>query len=597
MASRHLLPWIAGVMMLALCGSACAASLFDDAHAIADAVARLRAAIGGPARALSVTIDGDAVTIRAQDPHDRRHVDEWRLATDWRDPAAMIAAFTRIGREFGAGATLAELLFYDDKVTITARDPPQPAGFTQVLLRDDGFMRFNTPSPFTIARPLFAIGDLRALTARRLSDLEADALARLKLPAKSITTITIGRGGLDPSPAGNVAIEIRAEEGPGGRSGRVEYELDGRVIVQYLPDEAPATSQRDFADCSQQNDADRSIDACTRLLQGQRLATRDRAVAYTNRGLAFAARKDFDRAIADQSEAIRIDPGYENAWNNRGLAWFGKGDLDHAIADYAAAIKLDPGAAVVRCNRARAYLDRGDLDQAIADYDESLRSEPDVDNARYNRGLAWYRKGDFDRAVADFGDTIRINPGYAAAYGVRGRILQGRGDAERAIADYDMAIRLAPGVALYYLDRGTALLYRGSLARAESDLKQANELDPKNACNALWLDIVERRNGLPSRLPELAAAVDTAAWPAPVLRFFGGELDASALAAAAADPDPARNRGQLCEANFYSGELALLQARKADAMRLLEAAAGGCPPSFIEWDAANAELKALGVKP
>ena len=48
-------------------------------------------------------------------------------STDWRDPAAMIAAFARIEREFGAGATLAELLFYDDKVTITARDPRQPA--------------------------------------------------------------------------------------------------------------------------------------------------------------------------------------------------------------------------------------------------------------------------------------------------------------------------------------------------------------------------------------------------------------------------------------------------------------------------------------
>jgi lipoprotein NlpI len=122
-------------------------------------------------------------------------------------------------------------------------------------------------------------------------------------------------------------------------------------------------------------------------------------------------------------------------------------------------------------------------------------------------------------------------------------------------------------------------------------------LDPKNAYYALWLDIIERRNGLPSRLPELAAAVDTAAWPAPVIRFFRGELDASGLAAAAADPDPTRNRGQVCEANFYSSELALLQGRKADARPLLEAAVSGCPYSFIEWDGANAELKALGATP
>jgi len=77
---RRLLPWLAGAALLALWGPAEAATLFDDAHAIADAVARIREGIGGPVRALSLTIHGDAITIRAQDPRDHRHVDEWRLA-------------------------------------------------------------------------------------------------------------------------------------------------------------------------------------------------------------------------------------------------------------------------------------------------------------------------------------------------------------------------------------------------------------------------------------------------------------------------------------------------------------------------------------
>ena len=40
---------------------------------------------------------------------------------------------------------------------------------------------------------------------------------------------------MDPSPKGNVTIEIRAEERPFGRAGRVNYELDGTVIKTYLP--------------------------------------------------------------------------------------------------------------------------------------------------------------------------------------------------------------------------------------------------------------------------------------------------------------------------------------------------------------------------
>ncbi len=52
------------------------------------------------------------------------------------------------------------------------------------------------------------------------------------LPKAQITNITIGRGNMDPSPRGNVTIEIRALVPPGGR---VAYELDGTVIKSYLP--------------------------------------------------------------------------------------------------------------------------------------------------------------------------------------------------------------------------------------------------------------------------------------------------------------------------------------------------------------------------
>ena len=67
--------------------------------------------------------------------------------------------------------------------------------------------------------------------------------------------------------------------------------------------------------------------------------------------------------------------------------------------------------------------------------------------------------------------------------------------------------------------------------------------------------------------------------------------------AAADDPNSETKKGQICEANFYTGELALLKGTKDDAIRLFRLAASGCPHGFVEWDGANAELKALGVRP
>jgi lipoprotein NlpI len=50
-----------------------------------------------------------------------------------------------------------------------------------------------------------------------------------------------------------------------------------------------------------------------------------------------------------------------------------------------------------------------------------------------------------------------------------------------------------------------------------------------------------------------------------------------AVLAAANDLDPETKKGQVCEANFYSGELALHRSAKDDAARLFRLATGMQP--------------------
>lgn len=73
-----------------------------------------------------------------------------------------------------------------------------------------------------------------------------------------------------------------------------------------------------------------------------------------------------------------------------------------------------------------------------------------------------------------------------------------------------------------------------------------------------------------------------------------GEIDLAALLAAAGDPDPGKARGQLCEARFFAGELALLNGGKDAAEGLFRLAASECPNNFLRWSAATVELRALG---
>ena len=61
-----------------------------------------------------------------------------------------------------------------------------------------------------------------------------------------------------------------------------------------------------------------------------------------------------DQTIRDLTEAIRSNPN-GLAYNNRGLAYYQKGECDKAIADFSEAIELDPEDPETYYNRAKAY--------------------------------------------------------------------------------------------------------------------------------------------------------------------------------------------------------------------------------------------------
>jgi lipoprotein NlpI len=170
-----------------------------------------------------------------------------------------------------------------------------------------------------------------------------------------------------------------------------------------------------------------------------------------------------------------------------------------------------------------------------------------------------------------------------------------KGELVRALADYDRAIELNPRYARGYLIRAIAKFEAGSFALSLSDLQESSALDPKDPYTVLWLDIVEKHSKLPSRLTEMTAPLDMTKWPAPVVRLFLGQMTPEALLAAAQDPDAKKNKGQICEANFYTGELALQSGSREEGERMIRLAGTDCPHSFFEWSAANSELEMLGA--
>jgi tetratricopeptide (TPR) repeat protein len=89
-----------------------------------------------------------------------------------------------------------------------------------------------------------------------------------------------------------------------------------------------------------------------------------------------SAQKDFNGAIDDFNESIRLNPKNAVAFNNRGICFFQKGDLVRAVADFGHSIELNPRYVLAFRNRARALEKLGKYQSAIADLRVSLALDP-----------------------------------------------------------------------------------------------------------------------------------------------------------------------------------------------------------------------------
>ncbi len=119
------------------------------------------------------------------------------------------------------------------------------------------------------------------------------------------------------------------------------------------------------------------------------------AIEYKSSADQAVKSGDFDRAIAEYSEAIRLDPTNAKAFFGRGVAYAKKGDLDRAISNYTEVIRLEPWNALAFANRGNDYFKKGDFDRAIADFNEAIQLEPNKFAWAYcNRGNAKLKKSD-----------------------------------------------------------------------------------------------------------------------------------------------------------------------------------------------------------
>lgn len=186
----------------------------------------------------------------------------------------------------------------------------------------------------------------------------------------------------------------------------------GFLIVPFAQAHSDATavetSAEDLASCQRAADPDERIKLCTVVMESKSAIEDIRAEALLNRGLAYAEKGEERRAIADLTQAARMNPEYSALYISRGEAYARLNEVDNAIADFTTALNVDRENSVALSSRGALYLKSGKADLALRDFDVVVALEPDDPDSYASRGIAYEQAGDFKRAEADYRKAIEI---------------------------------------------------------------------------------------------------------------------------------------------------------------------------------------------
>lgn len=154
---------------------------------------------------------------------------------------------------------------------------------------------------------------------------------------------------------------------------------------------------------------------------------------------------DYEKSLADNTEAIRIRPTHAQAYHNRGTAKRHLGDMEGALQDFAQSIELEnPEKVLSHECMGRIYLKKRDMDKAISHFSEAIQLGVSYAGTYASRGYAYAELKQYELAITDYLEAIRRNPDLADAYYDLAQIYRDIGDEAKATEYAKRAQELDP---------------------------------------------------------------------------------------------------------------------------------------------------------
>ena len=159
-------------------------------------------------------------------------------------------------------------------------------------------------------------------------------------------------------------------------------------------------------------------------------------------GLLATATKDYEKALSDMNEAIRLQPQESQYYVIRAQVNYNLDNLNGALDDYSYAIDFDHHNTIAYYNRGILRAEINDVNRAIEDFTAVLKLKPADYRTLYNRAILYKNIHDYKNALSDISKVIEVMPDFPVAHFLRYEIYRDMGQERKANQEYDKSIAM-----------------------------------------------------------------------------------------------------------------------------------------------------------
>lgn len=195
------------------------------------------------------------------------------------------------------------------------------------------------------------------------------------------------------------------------------------------------------------------------------------------RGDLYFKLHQFDQAIFDYSDAIKLDPHADKAFFGRGLARGRNGQIQEGIHDLSIYIKRHPNDSYAYTKRGVRYLWLRNDAKAKNDLEKAVSINPKNAEAHDDLGVILARRRQYVNAIKHFTATVSIDPTYAKGWHNLAMVYYIVGQDKLALDAINSSLNLSPDQRNSLLLKAKILNDLGQTAEAEK-IKENAEFVP-----------------------------------------------------------------------------------------------------------------------